>query len=94
MLAKKEISSTGLPKPGYDGVCPHCGRPSRFIHAEQFPGDGPFVAYREPLDNQKTPLIQVRKMKCNREDCAQMIVTLDSPVWSGILHPAPQMSKN
>jgi rRNA maturation protein Nop10 len=94
MLAKKEISNSSLPKPGFDGVCPHCGRPTRFIHVEQFPGDGPFVAYREPLEKQKTPIVQVRKMKCSREDCGQLIITLDSQSWSGFLFPQKDMSKN
>lgn len=94
MLVKKEVPSNSLPKPGYDGICPHCGRPTRFLHTEQFPGDGPFIAYREPIEKQKTPIVQVRKMKCNREDCGQMIITLDCPNFSGMLHPYQEISKN
>ncbi|NLI16126.1 MAG: hypothetical protein GX409_07580 [candidate division Zixibacteria bacterium] len=94
MPAKKEISAGSLPKPGYDGICPQCGRPTRFLHAEQFPGDGPFIAYQEPLEKQKIPLVQVRKMKCNRDDCRQLIVTLDCPTFSGILYPNQNTSKN
>lgn len=94
MLAKKDATSNTIPKPGLEGICPQCGRPTRFLHTEQFPGDAPFIAYREPLEKQKTPLIQVRKMKCNREDCGQLIITLDSPAYSGILYPQHQAAKN
>ena len=91
MLAKQEKANATLPKPGYDGVCPHCNRPTRYLHTEQFPADGPFVAYHEPLEIQKTPVVQVRKMKCTREDCGRLIITLECTEWKGTLVPYKQI---
>ncbi len=76
-----------VPQPGYDGICPHCNRPTRFLHAEQFPGDAPFIAYLEPLEKHKKPVVQVRKCRCTNEDCQQLIVTLIMPEWVGTLVP-------
>jgi hypothetical protein len=94
MLAKLEKQNTILPKAGNDGICPHCNKPTRFLHVEQYPGDGPFMAYQEPLEKQRTPIVQVRKMKCTRQECGQMIITLDSPKWSGTIIPYQQIKTN
>jgi hypothetical protein len=76
MLAQPKTIIENLPRAGKDGICPHCSRPTRFLHTEQFPGDAPFIAYNEPVDRQKAPQVQVRKMKCTRDDCGKIIVTL------------------
>ncbi len=80
-----------IPRPGYDGICPHCDRPTRFLHVEQFPGDAPFIAYLEPLEKQKKPIVQVRKSRCTNEGCQKLIVTLEMPEWVGMLVPFKQI---
>lgn len=94
MLAKQEKINVSFPKPGYDGICPHCKKPTRFLHTEQFIGDVPFVAYQEPVEKQKAPMIQIRKMKCTRQECGRLIITMESPKWTGTLVPYQQITNN
>lgn len=85
--AKLEKLNTPIPRAGYDGICPFCQKPTRFLHTEQFPGDAPFIAYYEPIEKQRTPAVQVRKCRCTHEECAKLIVTLETPEWKGMLIP-------
>jgi len=92
-MQKLQINKTKtLSLPGQEGFCPFCKRPTLFKHYEQFPGDGPFKAYQDPINKGQGPIIQVRKMICSRSDCGKMIITLDTPNWTGTLIPYEQYS--
>ena len=87
---RQVIDEKTLPTPGKEAICPHCGQLTIFKHLEQFPGDGPFKAFEQPVNPQKAPIVITRKSYCGRENCGRMVVTIESPQWRGTLIPYKQ----